>query len=355
MSGWDTRTPPAPPAPEQGGRRSYWSQQADPIGPGRLIRRGWRLYRSAPSRFVLIAAVTGSLQTLLAIPSLVSAALFAQSMFDVISDYFGRVLANPEAYRYADQQALQAELEARLRDVQLPGTDLAALTTVGAGLGGAIGLIGIATLTAMALSVAAGRPIPVAFAFRLVAARAGLVKPIVALGLGWTAVSWLTFALQSSPDVAAWAGAAGSPRSVLIGSLLSVLAVVVVVGIVVLVIRWALFVPAVLVEALGVGRGLSRAAHLTRGIRVRLALAMAGVLILQALVVTVLATVVGFAVGLSVGSFALGLAAYLAVGLVVNLLWAPWLPAMLAVAYRDRTLPAEQTAEPTSARGAKAD
>jgi len=355
VSGWDTPAPPAPPAPDQGGQRSYWSQQADPVGPGRLIRRGWRLYRSAPSRFVLIAAITGSLQTLLAIPSLVSAARFAQGMFDAMTDYFGRVLADPEAYRYADQQALQAELEARLRDVQLPGTDLAALTAVGAGLGAAIGLIGVAALSAMALSVAASRPIPMTFAFRLVAARAGLVKPIVALGLGWMAVSWLTLALQSSPDVAAWAGAAGSPRSVLIGSLLSVLAVVVVVGFVVLAIRWALFVPAVLVEALGVGPGLSRAAQLTRGIRIRLALAMAGLLILQALVVTVLATVVGFAVGFSAGSFALGLAAYLAVGLVINLLWAPWLPATLAVAYRDRTLPPEQTAEPTLAPGAKAD
>jgi hypothetical protein len=290
---------------------------------------------------MLIAAITGSLQALLALPSLASAVATAQGIFDVMADYLGSVSANPEAYRFADQQALQAELEARFRAVLVPASDFAALSAVGTGLGGAIGLIGTAALTAMALSVASGRPVPVAFAFRLVAARAGLVKPIVALGLGWMAVTWLSAGLQTSPGVQAWAGEAGSPRSVLIGSLLGALALVVVVGILVLAVRWALFVPAVLVEALGVGPGLARAANLTRGIRIRLGLAMVGILLLQGLVIALLAAVAGFAVGLSAGSVAVGFAAYLTVGLVGNALWAPWLPAMIAVAYRERTSPAD--------------
>ena len=344
MSGWERPTPPAPDGPAA---RSSWLQpEADPFGPGQLIRRGWRLYRSAARRFLLISAITGSLQTLLALPTLASAALLAQGMFGVMTDYFGQIMANPEAYRYADQQALQAELETRLQALLVPGTDLAALSALGAGLGGAIGLIGTAALTATALSVAADRPIPLAFAFRLVAARAGLVKPIVALGIGWTAVSWLSVAVQTSPDVQAWVGAAGSPRSILIGSLLSVLAVVVVLGIVVLAVRWALFVPAVLVEALGVGPGLARAAEVTRGIRIRLGLAIAGILLLEVLVIAIAATVSGFAVGLSAQSFAVGLAVYLAVELVGNVLLAPWLPAMLAGAYRERTRPAETSDVP---------
>ncbi len=344
MSGWErpTPTPPGGAAP-----RSSWSQpEADPFGPGQLIRRGWRLYRSAGRRFLLISAITGSLQTLLTLPTLASAALLAQGMFDVMADYFGQVMANPDAYRYADQQALQAELESRLQAVLVPGSDLAVLTALGAGLGGAIALIGTAALTATALSVAAGRPIPVAFAFRLVAARAGLVKPIVALGIGWAAVSWLSLVVQTSPDVQAWVGAAGSPRSVLIGSLLSALAVVVVVGILVLAVRWALYVPAVLVEALGVGPGLVRAAAVTRGIRIRLGLAMAGILLLEPLVIGIAATVSGFAVGISAQSFAVGFAVYLAADLVGNVLLAPWLPAMLAVAYRLRTRPAEPSDVP---------
>jgi len=342
VSGWQHPTPPDEPAP-----RSYWSQPGtDPFGPGQLIRKGWRLYRSAPRRLVIVAAISGLLQNLVALPSLVWAAAMTRAMFDVMADYFERVLANPEAYRYADQPALQAELENRLRSALVPLPDYSAWTVIGAGLGGAIGLIGTAALTAIALSIAARRPIPVAFAFRLVAARAGLVKPIVALGLGWSAVSWLSTAIQASPDVHAWAGVAGSPRSVLVGSLLSVVAVVVAVGIVVLAVRWALFVPAVLVEALGVGPGLARAAQLTRGIRVRLGLAMAGILLLEAMLVAIAATVAGFAVGFALGSFDLGFATYVLVSVVTNALWAPWLPALFAVAYREKTHVPEPSDDP---------
>lgn len=301
------------------------------------MRTGWRLYRSSPRRLVIAAAITGALQTLSVIPSLLWAATMARAMFDVFADYFEAVLTNPEAYRFADERALQAELQDRIRQVLVPLPDPTALTAVGAGLGVAIGLVGTAALTAIALSVAAGRPVPVPFAFRLVAARAGLVKPIVALGFAWAVVTWLSTAIQASPDVQAWAGAAGSPRSALIGSLLAVLAVVVAVAIVILAVRWALYVPAVLVEALGVGSGLARAAELTRGIRIRLGLAMVGILVLQAIVVGIVTTVAGFAVGVAAGSFDVGFATYVIVGFLANALWAPWLPAVFAVAYRQRT------------------
>lgn len=299
-----------------------------------------------PHRLLVIAAVTGSLQTLLALPTLASSLAVAQGMFDVLGDYLGRAMTNPETFRAADQQALQAEIEAQLRAVFASGSDLPALTAVSAGLGGAIGLIGVSALTAMALSMAAGRPIPVPFSFRLVAARAGLVKPIVALGISWMAFAWLSVVLQTSPDVQTWTGVPGSPRSVLIGSLLSVLAVVVAVGIVVLAVRWALYVPAVLVEALGIGAGLARAAQLTRGIRIRLGLAMAGILLLQAVVIAIVSIVAGFAAGIAAGSAAIGFGIYVAVGVVINVLWAPWLPAMFAVAYRERTRAAQPTAAP---------
>jgi hypothetical protein len=342
VSGWQRPAPPDEAAP-----RSHWSQRgSDPFGPGQLIRKGWRLYRSAPRRLLIVAFISGLLQTVAVLPSLVWGAAMARGMFDVMADYFDRVLANPEAYRFADQQALQAELQERLRSVLVPLPDPSAVTTIGSGLGGAVGLIGTAALTAVALSIAAGRPIPVPFAFRLVAARAGLVKPIVALGLGWAAISWLSTAIQASPDVQTWAGAAGSPRSLLIGSLLSVLAAVVAVGIIVLAVRWALFVPAVLVEALGVGPGLARAAQLTRGIRIRLGLAMAGILLLEGLVIAIVATIAGVVVGLSAGSFDLGFATYVGVGLIGNVLWAPWLPAVFAAAYREKTHGVEPSGVP---------
>jgi len=349
VSGWEQ----PPPSPDGSERRSYWGQATapDPLGPGQLIRVAWRLYRSAPRRFLLVAAVPAGIQALLALPGFTVALGFVQAMFDVLADYFERVATNPEAYRYADSRVIQAELEAQLRAVLVPGTDLEVWSAVGGGLAMVVGLIGTAAMTATALASAAGRPIPAVFAFRLVAARAGLVKPIVALGIGWVVVSWLPAFLQTSGEFQTWAGAPGSPRSVLLASILGVLGLVVVVGIVVLAVRWALFIPAVLVEALGVGPGLARAAQLTRGIRARLGLAMIGVILLFAIGVGIGATVVGVAVGLAAGSVAAGFAAYLVAGIVGNMLAAPMVPAMLALAYRERTRETGQGALPDATFG----
>jgi hypothetical protein len=172
--------------------------------------------------------------------------------------------------------------------------------------------------------------------FRLVAARGGLIGPIIAIGLGWLAVSWVPLLLQGSPEFQAWAGEPGSPRSVLLGSLLSILAIVVFVFVVVLAVRWSLYIPVVIAESLGVGRGLDRAARLSRGIRIRLGLAMIGLLLMHTLSVGGVALVVGVSVGISAGSVGAGIAAYLVASLLGNLLWAPMLPGMLAVAYHTR-------------------
>lgn len=340
MSGWEG---PTLPTPGESPPRSYWTQPSDTdaLSPGQLIRRAWRVYRSTPRRFLLVAAIPELIGDVLAIPSLVMAVILVQGMFEVMWDFLGRVAANPAAYRYTDPQALQAELQAQLQAVALPGADLVALSALGGGGGIAVGLIGASALTAAALAAAVGRPISVAGAFRLVAARGGLLKPIIALGLGWVTVSWLQIVLQASTGFQAWAGASGSPRSVLLASLLGVLALVVTIGILVLAVRWALFIPAVLIEAIGVGPGLARAAQLTRGVRIRLGLAMAGILILHGLSVGIAATVIGVVVGLSAGSLAVGFVAYLIASLIGNLLWAPVLPAMLTLAYRERTRDAE--------------
>lgn len=342
MSGWE---PPAPPTPDGSPPRSWWTQPsgADALSPGQLIRKAWRLYRSTPQRFLLVAAIPELIRDLLAIPSLLIAGLAVQGMVEVVADFLRRVAADPEAYRYADSRALQAELQAELQAVVLPQADLAALAAVGGGVGVAIGLISSAALTAAALAAAAGRPISVTGAFRQVAARGdGLLKPIVALGAGWVAVSSLPIVLQTSAGFQAWAGAPESPRSILLANLLSVLALVVTIGIVVLGVRWALFIPAVLTESLGLGPGLARGAQLTHRIRIRLGLAMAGILILHALSVGIVATVTGFAVGLSAGSAAVGFGAYVIASLIGNLLWAPLLPAMLALAYQARAGDAER-------------
>lgn len=335
MSGWE-QPPPADGGPRP---RSYWGKAdaPDPLGPGQLIQAAWRLYRSAPRRLLVVATFPALIQALLTVPSISAALGFVQAMFDVFADYFERVAANPEAYRNADPQILEAELEAQLQLVLVPGTDLLVWSAVGGGLAMVVGLVGAAAMTATALASAAGRPIPATFAFRLIAARAGLVKPIVVLGIGWVVVSWLPAFLQTSTEFQTWAGAPGSPRSVLIASLLGVIALIVVVAIVILAVRWALYIPAVLVETLGVGPGLARSAHLTSGIRIRLGLAMAGLIVLFAILVGMGAIIVGFTVGIAAGSVPAGFAAYVATGIVGNLLAAPMVPSMLALAYREQT------------------
>jgi hypothetical protein len=256
-------------------------------------------------------------------------------MVGVFRDYLDAAAADPEAFR-ANPAVLQAEFEAQLRAVLVPQPELANLSAVTGAGGVVVGLIGTSVLAAAAVAAAAGRPISVGGVYRLVAARGALIWPIVAIGLGWLVVSWVPLLLQGSPEFQAWAGEPGSPRSMRIAGILSILAVVVLVFVVVLGVRWALYIPAVIAEPLGIGKGLERAAELSRSIRIRLGLAMAGVLLMHSLSVGIVALVVGVVVGISAASVGIGIAAYLASSLLGNLLWAPFLPAMLAVAYQAR-------------------
>jgi hypothetical protein len=287
--------------------------------------------------FLLVAVVPETLRGVLAIPSLVTAVLIAQASFDVIADFFNRVAANPDAYRYGDSQALQAELQAQLRAATLQQTDLGTLAALGGAAGIAVGLIGTCALTAAALAQASGQPISVGAAFRLVASRGALLKPIVALGIVGGLASWVPILLQTSTAFQIWAGVPGSPRSVLLASLLTILGLVLIVAVVILAVRWALYIPAVLAEGLGIVAGLIRSAQLTHGIRIRLALAMAGLVILQSIIVGIVAAPLGLAIGLGARSVSSGVWAFLLTTLVGSLLWAPLLPSMLAVAYRERT------------------
>lgn len=300
---------------------------------------------------MLVAAAPVLIQVLLTLPSLALGLEVVRATVEVMIDYLERVAANPDAYQYADSQAFQAELESALRAILVPDTSQLLWSALAGGVAMIVGLVGTAALTAAALASASGRPIPTAFAFRLVAARAGLVKPILALGIGYVVISGLPLLLETSAEFQAWAGEPGSPRSTLIASLLGVLALGVGVAIVVLAVRWALFIPAVLVEALGVGPGLARAAELSRGIRIRLALAMVGVIVLVGIGVGVGAVLAGFAVGIATGSIELGFGAYIALGLIGNALGAPLMPAVFALAYRGRTREAASLSDSEPAVG----
>jgi hypothetical protein len=282
-----------------------------------------------------VAAGPELVRDLLAIPGIAIAVGFVEGMVRLFGDYLAAAAADPEAFR-ANPGPLQAEFEGQLRALLVPQPDLASLSAVTGAGGVTVGLIGTSVLTAAALAAASGHPISLGGVFRLVVARAGLLGPIIAIGLGWLAVSWVPLLLEGSREFQAWAGEPGSPRSMLLASLLGTLAVVVFFFVVVLAVRWALYIPAVIAESVGVGRGLDRAARLSRGIRIRLGLAMIGIMLMHALSVGIVSLVVGVVAGVSAGSVGVGIAAYLGASLLGDLLWAPVLPGMLAMAYQSR-------------------
>lgn len=335
MSGWQQPTP----GRDGASADSPWAEasEADPLGTRQLIRRGFRVYRSSAWHYLRVAAIPEAIRSLLALPGLLVTGLLLERVVSVIADFWGRVAANPEAYQGADSGALQSDLQTRLQAVIGPPTEMTAVSAIAGGLAVAAGLIGCAAVTAAALAAATGRPMSVAGAFRVVAARAGLVRAIVAIGIAWAAVSLLPVLLAGSDELRAWAGSPGSPRLVLIDSLLGILVMVVTIGVIVLAVRLAMCLPAILAETLGLAAGITRGMDLGRGIHVRLGQALAAILVLHAISVGVVSIAVGFAVGLSAVSASLGVAAYLVATLIGNLLWAPVIPAVLAYAYRERT------------------
>lgn len=356
MSGW---VPPG--GPDGGaGPQTYWQRapEQDPLRPGALIRRGWRLFRSRTGPFLAVAAAPQILAILLALPSIIVVGRMIEAMATVLADWFTWAMANPGAVRAADEAALQAELEARiqteLQSAPVPLTEASLVLAVLGAIALAVSIVGTAALTAAALAAARGTRISIADAFGAALSRGSIVRPTLALAAASFVSSVVPTLLAGSPDFQQWAGEPGSPRSLLLGSLFSVAAIVLLVGIVILAVRWALYLPAVLSEPLGVGPGLARAADLSRGLRIRFFLVMVGVWALQFLIVGLLAIFVGIVVGVAAESIWAGYTAYVVAGVLGGLVLAPLLPAAFTVAYLDRTRDPGQAGQAGPAGGAPA-
>jgi len=283
------------------------------------MRGAWRLYRSAGRPLLLVAAVPELIQALLSLPSIAIAVIGVQGLLRVFGD-FARFRTDPVG--------LQADLQAAVR----PPTDLLVIAGLTGGISIAFLVIGWGAVTAAALAASEGRSVGVASAFRVVLARrAGIVLPALAVGIVWALVT------------AAQAFAAPTGRVVMTTSqsalyaLFAVLISVVSIGAFVLAIVWSLALPAILAEGLGLRRGLARGAALTRGIRLRLGLAFIAVGLLQGLSTGIVAGLTALIGGVVARSVEVGVVVYFAAVLIGGVLWLPFLPALLTVAYRDRT------------------
>lgn len=286
---------------------------------GQLLRGSWRLYRSAGRRLVLVALVPALIQALLALPSVLVALELFRGMASVFSDL--------SRFR-TDPLTLQAEMEAAMR----PTTDLMVIAGLTGGISLTVLTIGWAALTVAALAVSEGRPVTVGAAFRLVAARTdGIVIPALALGIAWALISAASAFMQPT-------GYAGmTPGQSALYGLFALLTTIVSIAAFVLAVVWSLALPAILTEDLGLRRGLARGAELTRGIRIRLGAAFIVAYILQALTIGFLATVPAVVFGVIARSLEVGVVVYFVTLYVGGILWLPFLPVMLALAYRDRT------------------
>lgn len=332
MTGW---VPPGPSVPGHDGPIVGWEAPVDPGGLGtrELIGDAWSLYRGAARPLLAVAAIPALVRVVLSIPGVVIVVKVWQSMATFLMDFPSRFLDDPEAF--------QADFEAAVR----PPADLTMLAYVGGGVSITVMLVGVAALTAAALAVADGRPVSVGGAFRAVAARTrGIVIPSIAVGLAWAVIgAWLS--TWQSRASAFRPSASDVALNTLAGLLVPVLGIVALI----LAVRWSLAIPAILVEGLGLRRGLARGADMTRGVRLRLGLAIIAFGIGEAFTVGFVALLIGLFGGLAGGSIEAGVVTYSIVAFVGGLLWAPLLPAVLAVAYRARTATADQVADPGAA------
>jgi hypothetical protein len=313
VSGWSTpTTPPGPVA---------WELPAETPGPGvrQLVGGSWHLYRSAGRRFVLVAAVPALIQTVLSLPGIALAVVLFQRMIKIFGE---------SSTWMTDPQAFQAEMEAAMR----PPMDLTLLASVTGGVGITVLVIGWAGLTSAALAVSEGRTVSVASAYRpAFERRSGILIPAVIVGVVWALINAAQAFLQPTGDGLI------APGQTAIYSLIGLLVLGLSLGAFVLVVVCSLGLPAILVEDLDLRRGLARGAELTRGIRFRLGLAFIAVWILQGLTAGILALFAALIGGVMARSLEVGVVIYAAIFVVGNVLWLPFIPAMLALLYHDRT------------------
>jgi hypothetical protein len=288
------------------------------LSTSELLRGAWHVYRSSAGRLLTVALIPESLRAILTLPSLLLATLGFRAMALVMSD-MSRFRDNPEAF--------QAEIQAATRT----SPELAIVAGLCGGLTFFVIAIGWSALTAAALEVAAGRAFTAAAMFRAVfARRTGILVPAVAVGVVWAGLGLFSGLLQPTST-----GVMSAGQTALL-SLFGVLLFALTIAGFALAVYWSLGLPAILAERLGLRDGLARGARLTKGIRIRLGLALFAGSLLAAITVGIVAALIAVVGGLSAGSLDVGIGSYLLISLVGAFLWAPFIPCVLAVAYRDR-------------------
>jgi hypothetical protein len=326
VSGW--AAPPSSAGPP--GAPVAWAapDETPGLGTSDLLRGAWHLYGSASRRLLTVAAIPELVRAILTVPSLILATLGFRAMSLVMSDT-SQFFTNPRAF--------QAEFQAATR----PSQELAAVAGLCGGLTLAVVAVSWAVLTAAGLEVAAGRSFTVEGMFRAVAARrTGIIAPAVVVAVVYAWLGLASGLLQPTST-----GVMSASQVALYGAFALLLGGLTIAAFI-LAIYWSLALPAILAERLGLRAGLVRGARLTRGIRIRLGLALIAASLLAAVTVGAVAAAIAIVSGIAAASVDVGIAGYLLVTLVGAFLWAPFIPCLLTVAYRDRVAHEASTTPP---------
>jgi hypothetical protein len=315
-----------PEAPPSGTRWGGWTPPPDErtITVGSVIGEAWATYKRALGPLLLIGTAIGLLTVLLRLPTAIYTVRMYESFINVFVD---AVQARANHTGISDPILLQAQFQAIF--TMPTGTAITFAFADGATI--ALGILGTCALTAAAMAARAGRRVSPTFAILAVVARgSALVLPAVLLGLGSTLV---TLAVQLNATTIQNNDFYAAGDSPVLATLLSVAGIVVAVAIFYLSVRWGLAIAAVLAEGVGLRAGLRRSTELTRGHRLRLAAIFIIAGILQGLTISLPSLVIGVVAGVGTGAVSSGVVAFAIAGAVGSALWAPFNPAVAAVAY----------------------
>ncbi len=318
--------------------------------PGLSVREtigsAWRIYRRNAPVFVALAAIPAIAVALTLVPSMVIFTRTIKTMVAIVQHLDAVALrTDPQGYDLFIQQQIQAAAR--------PESELLVLSGVASGLAVLVGVIGAALLTAAALDGIDGRRPSVRDAFRALDAHGRtLMLPALILGVASILLTIAPIALTPSFDSPAF-DSPSLARATALSSLLGLAGFLVAIVVVVFAVRWAVAIPAILAEDLGLRAGLSRSAALTHGIRLRITLAFLVYGVVYGFVGFSIAAIVAVVTGFATRSVEGGVAAYLVVGLLVGMVFGPLGTAMAAHIYRLRApLQAEAPAtEPDASLG----
>jgi hypothetical protein len=317
MTGW------VPPPASGGGEPVVgWVVPSEPsgLGVGDCAREGWQITKAQLGPLVAITAIPAILLNLLYIPFWISIATMLEGIF--------RFWAELDISRYQyDPEALQRDMQAAMQPTQ----ELSIIASAATGVAVVIGIVSLAALTAGTLDAAAGRTPSISGAFRVTLGRAAVVVPAVILGIGYVVV-FVPLALVQ-PEWVYGGAMTGAPG---LAALLSVVVLVLEAIAIYLAIRWSLYFQVVVAEDLGIRASLARAAALSSGVRVRIAVVMIVLWLLVGFVVAFVAAIPAVVLGLATQSIIAALVTGTVVLSLCALVYLPYLVAVLTYIYRRR-------------------